>query len=118
MKGLVFAIACVLFSLPAFAGNPAAGDPIIRTEQVETEAFTLLLANLEKEKAFISIRELDGTFVYSKMVKNHNGFTGKYDLSQVDAGRYVLTVSHKGKAYAAVIYVNEEGVMLSGLSER
>ena len=76
------------------------------------------LANLQQETASVTIHQLDGNQLFTQTVKHHNGYIKKFDFANVPNGRYVLTVEHEGKEYTKVIYVNEETVMLSPVSEQ
>ena len=116
MKKLTLFFALALFTLPAMAHVPPAEDLIFRTHQVDDKVFTVLLANLQQENAFLTIHQLDGSRIYTKAIKNHNGFNQKFNFNLLKPGRYVLRIQYQGETKAVVIYLDDEDLTLSSIS--
>ncbi len=116
MKRLLYALALAAFFLPAMAGADPVDGPLVRTEQVDDKAFLVQLVNLQQKKTFLRIAELNGPTLFAKSVKAHNGYRQKFDFSRMEPGRYLFTVSHEGKDYHVVVYLNEERLLLSDIS--
>lgn len=89
-------------------------DPLLVKTSVTGAEIALQLANLEGQKTTIELRDLDNEkLIWSNTVKDHNGYSYEVDMTDLDFGRYYLTVKKGEVSMKQVVVVGTFGVMLS-----
>ena len=87
---------------------------VLRTEVVDAHILKVQLVNLLKKKTKVIIENMDsGFYHFSDVVNKRNGFSKKIDLAKLPQGRYILKVEAPDRSFKQVIYVKEEGILLS-----
>jgi hypothetical protein len=112
--------ALFLLSTPAFAlvdaGSP--GTVLVKSSVVDQDqAIRLQLANLQGEKTFVRLTDLDGGTYFTCTVKDHNGYLVKLNMTDVEEGRYILQVSQADETYQQVVYYRDGEIVLSQLAQ-
>ena len=112
LMALCFCVAT--FSAVAAPINNA-DELIIRVKPLENKVFKVTLANLQQKNTKITLTNLSGTTTYFEdNVIKHNGYAKKLDLSDLNDGRYLLTVKQKGEETVKVLYLSGEKILISG----
>ncbi len=121
MKYASFVMALLLsfaITLPLSANDlPENPDITLRVEKSKEKVVDVRLLNLQQKLTYISITTLNGadTF-FRESVNNHNGYTKRFDLSDLLPGKYILTVKQGDKKIRQVIVIDaEQGMMLSNI---
>lgn len=113
MKSLLFSL-LVCTCVPALAMSAPDTDPLITRSSIDGYSLQLGLANLEGVRTEVTLTGLDnGDIFYRQLVKKHNGFRSGLDLSDLTAGRYLITVTKGETVRRQVILKTEAGVMCS-----
>lgn len=100
--------------VPAFAMTAPDADPLITRSSIDGHSLQLALANLEGISTEVTITALDnGDRHFRELVKKHNGYRSGFDLADLDAGRYVITVTKGETVRRQVILITENGMMCS-----
>ncbi len=119
MKKIFFLAALLLgfTAMPALAseGNTE-GKVLVKVTANEGKVLKINLANLQKVKTVVRLKDLKGNSFFSKVIRNHNGFRSFLDLNQLPKGRYILSVNHGDKLMSQVVVIGEEGMQLSAFS--
>ena len=90
---------------------------VLRTEVVDAHILKVQLVNLLKKKTKVIIEDMDsGFYHFNNVVNKRNGFSKKIDLAKLPQGRYLLKVEAPDRTFKQVIYVNEQGILLSKVS--
>ena len=111
MKAILFL--CLLGTcVPALASTPA--EPLITNSSVVEQQLFLTLANLEQQRTLVTVTKLDSDYRhYTKLVRNHNGFSAVLDLDRLPRGRYVVTVKKGDTLRRQVILKTKAGLRCS-----
>jgi hypothetical protein len=111
MKAFLFI--CLLGTcVPALALTPA--EPLIVRSTIDAHYLTLQLANLEQQRVDVTLIRLDSEVeLFRQRVKRHNGYRSQLDLSQLRAGRYLVTVQKGDTLRRLVILKTATGIMCS-----
>jgi|APTNR8051073442_1049403.scaffolds.fasta_scaffold01126_7 hypothetical protein len=119
MKRIFFLAALLLgvLTMPVFAqaANPES-KILVKVAPKEGKILKINLANLQKEKTVVQLKNLEGSTYFTKVVRNHNGFLRQLNLSQLPKGRYVLSVSQNDEVISQVVVIDEAGLKLSAIS--
>ncbi|MBB4080381.1 hypothetical protein GGR28_003015 [Lewinella aquimaris] len=111
MKSLLF-LFLLCTCVPALATTPA--EPLITRSAVEAYNLSLTVANMEKQRTRIEIRDAkNNSVVFGTTVKNHNGYRASFNLSELDPGRYIVTVKKGDTVRQQIIRKSEVGIMCS-----
>lgn len=118
MKNLAFILLALfsLFSAPAFAHDldTSATEPLIVRSQMMPGGLEVLIANLEQEKATITLSSIDtGEEIFADRIRKHNGYSYNLNFERLTFGRYLLKVKKGGTVRQQVILKSEVGVMCS-----
>ena len=119
MKRIFFLAALLLgiLTMPVFAqAATPEGKILVKVAPKEGKILKINLANLQKEKTVVQLKNLEGSTYFTKVVRNHNGFLRLLNLSQLPKGRYVLSVRQNDEIITQVVVIDEKGLQLSALS--
>ena len=82
---------CLLFFNPAFSAKP-----IVHVNAVEGKpALIVQVANLEKARTEVLLKDMDGRLEYSGHISGRNGHSLKLNLEGLAEGAYLLGVSNR-----------------------
>ncbi|MCP9234761.1 hypothetical protein [Lewinella sp. JB7] len=113
MRSLLF-LFLLCSCVPAIAATTFDAEPLITRSVVEDGMLSLTLANLEQERTRIEIRDAKNDRVlFGTTVKNHNGYRTNFNLEELEAGRYVVTVKKGETVRRQIIRKTEAGIMCS-----
>lgn len=113
MKSLLFFFFLLLGTcVPAFAFAPV--EPLITRSSVEDSRLALTLANLEQDRTVVQLYNfVTNETLYSKVVRNHNGFSVSLSLKELPEGRYIVCVKKGDTVRRQVILKTEAGIQCS-----
>jgi hypothetical protein len=111
MKALLFI--CLLGTcVPALASAPA--EPLITRSSVDGDGISVMLANLEQQRVHLTLTDLDNDReLMHRHVRKHNGFRAQFNLSELEEGRYLITVKKGDTVRRQVILKTATGIMCS-----
>ncbi len=90
------------------------GEPLIVRSHLAEGGLEVLIANLEKETAVVTLTSLQThRELFSDRIRKHNGYSYNINLDDLHHGRYVLAVKKGDVIRQQVILVNSKGVMCS-----
>lgn len=119
MKRNFFLTVLLLAAVHVFAfaneGRPLEKVLVYATVQ-EGKVLKLNLANLQKIRTLVTLKDLKGNTCYSKVIRKHNGFFSKLNLSKLRKGKYILAVSNGDELISQVVVINDDGLVLSALT--
>lgn len=119
MKRIFFLAALLLgaMSMPAIAqAAPPESKVIVNVVPKEGKVLKINLANLQKERTVLHLKDLKGSTYFTKVIRRHNGFLRHLNLSELPKGKYVLSVSHNDQLISQVVVIGENGLQLSAIS--
>ncbi len=116
-------MATALFAL-FFISSVSATDPvdqindgervIFDIKSVEGKSFVIKLANLEKQRTNVIIDDLsEPNTLFYKRLKNHNGFSQRINMDDLDDGRYKITVQRGDEKWIKVLRIENDQLMFS-----
>jgi hypothetical protein len=119
MKNLLFSAFAFLFLATATAtATPAAvntvGEPFIVRSHVAEGGLEVLIANLQRETATITLTSLTTKReLFKDHIRKHNGYSYNLNLDELHHGRYILAVKKGDTVRKQVILVNSKGALCS-----
>lgn len=114
MKYLSLVLAlCLSISITTHAATNPTKNLRATVTTTATKTLEVTLVNLQQQRTNIMIQSIDGTVVYFKdIVKKHNGYRKKLNLTDLKAGRYLLIVENSDEKLQQVILVKEDNTLL------
>lgn len=119
MKYLSFMLAlCLAFTLPVLASEP---DPNAEVQmyvtKVSEKSLDVALTNLQNQRTTISIVSVDRAITYYRdIIKKHNGYRKRLNLSELQDGKYILVVERgTEKRQQVIVLKKDRGMLLSAI---
>jgi hypothetical protein len=113
MKKMLLVMAMAIPFLAVQASDPVI-DLVLMKTLVKQKSIYISLANLQKERSVLSLRTLaDQELIYSKVIKDHNGFSALLNLAQLPKGRYLLQLQQESGVMTQVVVVDNKGINTS-----
>lgn len=113
-KQIILLAASLLLSTVAIFANqvPMNGGRLIVRIEKSTEPYflTLRLANLQKQRTLVELRDISGNTWFSQYVSRKNGFAKNLNLKQLPDGGYFVSITHKD-ATVVQFFTLSEGVL-------
>lgn len=116
MKNLILTTLAFLFLMaaPTMAAETTVGEPLIVRSHIAEGGLEVIIANLEKETALVTLTSLQtDRELFSDRIRNHNGYSYNINLDDLHHGRYILSVKKGDVTRKQVILVNSKGVLCS-----
>ena len=118
---LVVAFIATLFSQTAFSNtnerNFDLGGTTVKISSVE-KSVVVNLGSVQKEEITIAIEDNYGNTLTTEIVKNNANFVKKYNVSKLENGQYVITITKKTLRTAQPFTVSNEGVTMSEIEKK
>lgn len=113
MKRLIMSLALALSMLHLMATPPIIENVLLNTK-VDERALIVQLANLQKEKTFLTLESLDSkeTF-HQQVITDHNGYTARLNLYELPTGRYILRVKQGSGSIRQVVVIDQNSILCS-----
>lgn len=117
MKNLLVIALMTLLSTATFANaeNPIKDNSQMTVEAEEASTAVILkLTNLAEKPTTVYLENDNGTTVFTKKMKATSEIALRLDLSQIEAGDYILRVKRNEKSFVQDITVNRDGFVIVG----
>ena len=118
---LVVAFIATLFSQTAFSNtnerNFDLGGTTVKISSVE-KSVVVNLGSVQKEEITIAIEDNYGNTLTTEIVKNNANFVKKYNVSKLENGQYVITITKKTLRTAQPFVVTNTGVTMLDLEKK
>jgi len=119
-KQLMFCLALCLCGAGFASAAPSTilpltdSDPLIVRTSAETDGIRLFLANLEGVTTNLKLTSLENDeVIFEEQVYDHNGYSYDLNFSDLEFGRYILSIKKNETLRQQVILISEHGVWLS-----
>lgn len=114
MKYLSVVLAlCLCLTVAVNAENNPTKNLRATVTAVENKTVEISLVNLQQLRTDISIQSVDGDVTYFQdVVKKHNAYRKRLNLSELKAGKYMLVVLNGDEKLQQVIVVKGDNTML------
>jgi len=119
MKRIFFLAALLLgfMSMPVFAQAAIPeGKILVKVAPKEGKVLKINLANLQKIKTVLQLKDLRGNVYFTQVIRKHNGYLRLLNLSELPKGKYVLSISQNDHLISQVVVLGENGLQLSGIT--
>lgn len=98
--------------------NPDTGAMIIRIDNANNQSLSVQIANMQKQRTLISIVNMDGQRCFLEVVRKKNGFAKNFNLSNLPAGNYMVSIKSKIESYARLFEKSEKSITFFQTNEQ
>ena len=117
MKSLTFLAAFLLLLsyLPTQANSVLMSDPgelLVKIKHEGKKSFHLSLGNLQGKKTKVTISDLNGLTIFTKVIEDDNAFDNGFDFSEYRKGRFIMKIEQGNQVISQVFAVQRNGEML------